>query len=110
MRPVDAALSALADGTRRAVLERLRGGRMTVGEIAEALPVSRPAVSQHLAALQAGGLVKDEWQGTRHYFSLDAAALVELRRHFEHLWRDALQAYARHVHEQEASHGRKRRR
>ena len=103
-------LAALADPTRRAVLEQLRGGALTVGEIAARLPVTRPAVSQHLRALQAGGLVRDEWRGTRHFFSLDAAALVELRRYAERMWQDAMLAYGKHVDQQEGKPARSRRR
>jgi DNA-binding transcriptional ArsR family regulator len=103
---LEPALAALADATRRAVLQQLREGPRTVGEIAGELPVSRPAVSQHLRALQEAGLVHDQWDGTRHYFSLNPAPLVELRRYFEQMWQDALRAYARHVEKEEAKHAR----
>jgi DNA-binding transcriptional ArsR family regulator len=104
-------LSALADSTRRAVFHQLRRGPLTVGEIADELPVSRPAVSQHLRALQHAALVHDRWEGTRHYFSLNAATIVELRRYFEQMWQEAMRAYAKHVDNEEAIHertGRKR--
>ncbi len=99
-------LAALADSTRRAVFHQLRRGPLTVGEIADELPVSRPAVSQHLRALQDAALVHDRWEGTRHYFSLNAASIMELRRYFEQMWQDALRAYAKYVESEEASHGR----
>ena len=98
-------LAALADSTRRAVFHQLRRGPLTVGEIAGDLPVSRPAVSQHLRALQQAGLVHDRWEGTRHYFSLNAATIVELRRYFEQMWQEAMRAYAQHVENEETIHG-----
>ncbi len=91
------ALSVLSDETRRQVLETLRGGPKTVGEIAATLPVSRPAVSQHLAKLKDAKLVSETRQGTRHYFSIDAAAIGELRAYFDQLWSDALTAFAQHA-------------
>ena len=93
--------AALADDTRRAILGQLRAGPRTVGEIADELPVSRPAVSQHLRTLQEAGLVRGSWSGTRHYFTLEAASFVELRNYFDQLWQQALQAYAEHVHREE---------
>jgi DNA-binding transcriptional ArsR family regulator len=99
-------LAALADSTRRAVFHRLRHGPLTVGEIADELPVSRPAISQHLLALHDAGLVHDRWEGTRHYFSLNAAAIVELRRYFEQMWQETMRAYAKYVENEETSHGR----
>ena len=91
------ALSVLSDETRREVLECLRAGPKTVGEIAETLPVSRPAVSQHLAKLKEAKLVSEARQGTRHYYSIDAAAIGELRAYFDQLWSDALTAFAQHA-------------
>lgn len=99
-------LAVLGDATRRAVLEQLRRGPLTVGEIADRLPVSRPAVSQHLRALEAAGLVVERWEGTRHYFSINAATVLELRRYMEEMWQDAMQAFARHVTREEAKHAR----
>jgi DNA-binding transcriptional ArsR family regulator len=74
------ALNALADPTRRAVFERLRAGPLSVGEIAAALPVSRPAVSQHLRVLKDAGLVRDEAQGTRRFYEVDCKGLASLRQ------------------------------
>jgi DNA-binding transcriptional ArsR family regulator len=102
-------LAALADPTRRAVLRQLRRGPLTVGQIAEEIPVSRPAVSQHLRALQNAALVHDRWEGTRHYFSLNAATIVELRSYFEQMWQEAMRAYAKHVDNEEAMHERRNR-
>lgn len=101
-------LGALSDPTRRAVLEQLRRKPRTVGEIAGQLPVSRPAVSQHLRALAGAGLVTERREGTRHYFSLNPATLMELRRYFEGMWQDSMQAYARYVEQEEVKRARQR--
>jgi DNA-binding transcriptional ArsR family regulator len=74
------ALQCLSDPTRRRVFERLRGGPQSVGVLAAGLPVSRPAVSQHLKALKDAGLVKDRSEGTRRVYSIDPDGLGELRR------------------------------
>lgn len=83
-------LAALADPTRRAVLEKLRDGPLPVGRIAEGLPVSRPAVSQHLKALKAANLVRDEARGTARIYRLHAPALAELRDWLDGFWAEAL--------------------
>jgi len=98
--------AALADATRLAVLDALRTGSLSVGEIAARVPVSRPAVSQHLKVLRDAALVTERQVGTRHYYTLDPAALVGLRAYIDAMWRDALAAYARHVEERETDHGR----
>jgi DNA-binding transcriptional ArsR family regulator len=87
------AIAALADPTRRSIFERLRLGPQPVVELARGLPVSRPAVSQHLRVLKAAGLVSDRKRGTRHYYSVDGDALAELREYFESFWEDALAAF-----------------
>jgi DNA-binding transcriptional ArsR family regulator len=87
------AIAALADPTRRTVFERLRGGPRPVVEIARGLPVSRPAVSQHLRVLKEAGLVRERREGTRNYYSVDGGALVELREYFEDFWDEALAAF-----------------
>jgi DNA-binding transcriptional ArsR family regulator len=87
------AISALADPTRRTVFERLREGPRPVGEIARGLPVSRPAVSQHLRVLKAAGLVRERREGTRNYYSVDGDALAELREYFEDFWEETLSAF-----------------
>jgi DNA-binding transcriptional ArsR family regulator len=86
-------LDALGDPTRRAVLELLRDGARPVGEIARELPVSRPAVSQHLRVLKGAGLVRDRRDGTRRLYSVDAAGLSALRTYLETFWDSALGAF-----------------
>jgi DNA-binding transcriptional ArsR family regulator len=87
------AIAALADPTRRTVFERLRGGPRPVVEIARGLPVSRPAVSQHLRVLKDAGLVRERREGTRNFYSVDGDALAELRGYFEDFWEEALAAF-----------------
>lgn len=84
------ALAALAHPNRRAVLERLRDGPLPVSRIAEGLPVSRPAVSQHLKALKAANLVRDERQGTARLYRIHAHGLLELRNWLENFWGETL--------------------
>jgi len=90
-------LAALADPTRRAVFERLRKGPRSVGELAEGLPVSRPAVSQHLKALQQAGLVRREARGTARIYRIHAPALVELRAWLDGFWDAALGDFKTHA-------------
>lgn len=87
-------LTAFSDPTRQAVLNLLRQRPSTVGELAAHLPVSRPAVSQHLQLLKAVGLVEEERRGTRHFFRLNPKSLAELREHIDAMWRDALNAFS----------------
>jgi DNA-binding transcriptional ArsR family regulator len=87
------ALEALADPTRRAVLEELRRGPTPVGELAERLPVSRPAVSQHLKVLKEAGLVHDRRDGTRRLYSVERRGLAELREYLDAFWENALEAF-----------------
>lgn len=94
-------LSTLGDPMRQQIVEMLRGGRLSVGELSSSLPVSRPAVSQHLKVLREAGIVRETRAGARHYFALDAAALDSLRCHFESLWQDVLHAFANYVKEAE---------
>jgi len=94
MADQQALLSAFADPTRQAVLNLLRRKSLTVGELADRLPVSRPAVSQHLRVLENAGLVEVSHRGTRHYFSLNPAKLSELRGFIDAMWRDALVAFS----------------
>jgi DNA-binding transcriptional ArsR family regulator len=88
-----AALQALADPTRREILERLRRGPLPVGEVADGLPVSRPAVSQHLRVLKDAGLVSEQRQGTRRLYGVSPRGLVELRRYLDGFWGEVLQAF-----------------
>jgi DNA-binding transcriptional ArsR family regulator len=87
------AITALADPTRRAVFEGLRRGPRPVGEIARELPVSRPAVSQHLRVLKDAGLVRERRAGTRRYYSVNGDGLAELRSYLEGFWGEALTAF-----------------
>jgi DNA-binding transcriptional ArsR family regulator len=87
------ALAALADPTRREIFERLRVGGKSVGALAEGLPASRPAVSQHLKVLKEAGLVGDRAEGTRRVYYIDPAGLGELRRWLDQFWDEALLAF-----------------
>lgn len=91
------ALQALADPTRRAVLERLRDGPTPVGELAAGLPVTRPAVSQHLKVLKDAGLVRERKSGTRRIYSVEVEGLAELRRYLDTFWGDVLHAFQEHA-------------
>lgn len=86
-------LTALADPTRRALIERLRAGPRTVGALAADLPVSRPAVSQHLRVLEAAGLVTVRPDGNRRLYALRAEGLLPLRAWLDGFWDDVLTAY-----------------
>lgn len=88
------AVSALADPTRRRILDLLRRGPRAVGELAGALPVSQPAVSQHLAVLREAGLVDGRRVGRRSLYRLRPQGLEPLRDYVERMWDDALAAYA----------------
>ena len=96
-------MAALADPTRRAVFERLRSGPQPVVEIARGLPVSRPAVSQHLRVLKEAGLVRERREGTRNFYSVNGDGLAEVREYFEEFWDEALAAFKR-VAEKEETH------
>jgi DNA-binding transcriptional ArsR family regulator len=91
------ALTALADPTRRSVFETLRQGPASVGSIAAGLPVSRPAVSQHLKALKLAGLVGDRPDGARRVYFIDPDGLGELRRWLDEFWDEALQGLKREI-------------
>lgn len=91
------ALQALADPTRRAVLERLRDGPTPVGELADGMPVTRPAVSQHLKVLKDAGLVRERKAGTRRIYSVEVEGLAELRRYLDTFWGDVLEAFQVHA-------------
>jgi DNA-binding transcriptional ArsR family regulator len=89
-----AVLTALADPTRRAIFERLAQRSMSVGELAGGLPISRPAVSQHLKVLKTAGLVRDEAEGTRRIYAVDPAGLAAIRDYFDQFWQQSLAAFA----------------
>jgi DNA-binding transcriptional ArsR family regulator len=101
-------LDALGDPTRRAVLELLRGGAKPVGEIAAHVPVSRPAVSQHLRVLKEAGLVSDRPDGTRRLYRLDATGLEALRTYLERYWDTALGSFKDAADQAARRGGRKR--
>jgi DNA-binding transcriptional ArsR family regulator len=84
----------LGDRTRRAIVESLAERPRAVGELAELLPVSRPAVSQHLKVLKDAGLVLERAVGTRHIYRLDPVAVAALRDQLDTLWRRALSGFA----------------
>lgn len=86
-------LHALGDATRRDILEALVRKPQAVGELAAKLPVSRPAVSQHLKVLKDGGLVRETRQGTRRVYSVEIAGIVELRRYLDAFWSRALASF-----------------
>lgn len=86
-------LAALGDPTRRAIFERLGAGPRAVGDLADGLPVSRPAVSQHLRVLKEAGLVIDERAGTRRLYRLDPDGVAGLRAYFDRFWTQALSAF-----------------
>jgi len=92
---------ALADRTRRSIVERLAHGPMAVGELARDLPVSRPAVSQHLKVLKCAGLVRDRAVGTRRVYQLDPAGLVTLRADLDRFWGQALAGFKETVERRE---------
>ena len=87
------ALDCLGDATRRKVFERLRSGPLSVGEIARDMPVSRPAVSQHLAVLKEAGLVIDRPVGTRRIYYIDPLGLGALRAWLDQFWDQALASF-----------------
>jgi DNA-binding transcriptional ArsR family regulator len=95
------ALTALGDPTRRAIFERLAGGPLAVGELARDLPVSRPAVSQHLKVLKDAGLVVDRRDGTRRLYQLHPAGIEAVRSYFDTFWHQALTAFKTAVEKEE---------
>jgi len=91
------AFKALADATRREVFERLAAGPKAVGELANELPVTRPAVSQHLKALKSAGLVTERREGTRRVYQIDPAGLGQMRAWLDQFWDTALNAFQAEV-------------
>ena len=94
-------LDALGDVTRRALLDRLRTGPLPVGELAKGLPISRPAVSQHLRILKQAHLVDLQTVGTRNYYRIDPEGLAAVRRYFDEFWNEALEAFKAKAEEKE---------
>jgi DNA-binding transcriptional ArsR family regulator len=97
MTNAQATFAALSDPTRREVFQRLQSGGRSVGEVARDLPVSRPAVSQHLKILKEAGLVADRAEGTRRVYYIDPKGLAPIRIWLDQFWDVALQAYADEV-------------
>lgn len=93
--------NALGDRTRRAIFERLAARPCAVGELASGLPVSRPAVSQHLKVLKDAGLVVDQRAGNRRIYRVDRDGLSEMRADLDRFWNSALAAYKAAVEQQE---------
>jgi DNA-binding transcriptional ArsR family regulator len=94
-------LDALGDATRRAILARLLNGPLSVQKIADELPVSRPAISQHLRILKDANLVIDQAQGNRRVYQIRPEGFETLREYFEQFWRLALDAFKKKVEEEE---------
>ncbi|MDE2294971.1 MAG: winged helix-turn-helix transcriptional regulator [Gammaproteobacteria bacterium] len=104
--PATLALSALGDGTRRSIFERLTRGPAAVVDLARGLPVSRPAVSQHLKVLKQAGLVREVADGTRRIYHVDPRGVGALRDWLDQHWRGALAAfqhYADDINDKESS-------
>lgn len=94
MKPYEGnGLAALADPTRRTIFERLAGSPLAVGELALGLPVSRPAVSQHLKVLKDAGLVIDRPAGNRHIYHVDPNGVGTLRAYLDQFWNRSLEAF-----------------
>jgi DNA-binding transcriptional ArsR family regulator len=96
----EAALAALSDPTRRLVFERILATPRPVTAIAEGLPVSRPAVSQHLKVLKEAGLITERRNGTRRLYTANPQALGELRAEIEAMWHKALSSMAAVIDEE----------
>ena len=100
MATYQSALITLGDPTRLAIFERLRSGPLAVGELAGELPVSRPAVSQHLKVLKQAGLVSDEAVGTRRLYRVEPQGLAELRAFLDGFWDTALTNFKQRAEEE----------
>ena len=100
----DVVLDALADRTRRRVFESLRSRPMTVRELADLQPVSRPAVSQHLKVLESAGLVNVEARGSRRLYSIRPEGLGEVRAYLDSFWSDVLRAFANEIELRKTEH------
>jgi DNA-binding transcriptional ArsR family regulator len=88
-----ATLQILGDPTRQALVERLRAGPLTVGRLADGLPVSRPAVSKHLRLMKEAGVVRMTEEGTRNFYELDLRTLHEVRRYLDGFWNASLKRF-----------------
>jgi DNA-binding transcriptional ArsR family regulator len=101
-------MDAVGDGTRRAILERLLESPSAVGELAAGLPVSRPAVSQHLRVLKDAGLVRDRQIGTRRIYAVDPQGVREVRAYWERFWSHALASFKAVADTEAQQRGRER--
>jgi DNA-binding transcriptional ArsR family regulator len=100
----DGGLGLLGDATRRAIFELLARSPSSVGELARQLPISRPAVSQHLRVLKDGGLVVSRYEGTRNVYQLNPDGVAAVRAYLDRVWDNALTAYqkaAESAHEEQ---------
>jgi len=93
--------AALAEPMRQKIVERLAARPMSVGELAAGLPVTRPAISQHLKVLKEAQLVSDRSEGTRRIYRIDPAGLAQIRRWLDRFWDESLAAFAAAAEEQE---------
>jgi len=94
------AWTALADGTRRAIVMRLAEGELAVGELAAVLPVSQPAVSQHLKVLKDLGLVSDRAEGTKRIYRLNEAGVIALRDQLDMFWKQTMSGFEKLMEEE----------
>ena len=106
MANMNTALIALADPTRRRIFERLGKGPQAVSALARGLPVSRPAVSQHLKVLKSAGLVRDEAQGAKRIYRIDPDGLGPIRQWLDRMWGEALDAFAAEMKRQNGEDGK----
>jgi DNA-binding transcriptional ArsR family regulator len=88
---------ALGDATRRAILDRLLSGPVSVGALSSAFPISRPAISQHLRILKDAQLVSDTTQGTKHFYQLNPEGFESVRAWLDRYWANALEAFKKKV-------------
>jgi DNA-binding transcriptional ArsR family regulator len=112
---LQAGLDALGDATRMAIFQKLAAGPVAVNEIASMMPVSRPAVSQHLRVLKDAGLVMDSKAGTRRLYQLNPEGVARLRAHLDQMWTHAMTAFqsaaeSKPTGEKDAKHSRRSRR
>jgi DNA-binding transcriptional ArsR family regulator len=107
MTNAERVLDALGDPTRRLVFKRLRGGARSVGEIADGMDVSRPAVSQHLKVLKAAKLVVNSAEGTRRLYAVNPRGLEVLRSWLNGFWDEALAAFKEAAERETKKHERK---
>ncbi len=107
---LQAGLDALGDATRMAIFQKLTDGPMVVNELARIVPVSRPAVSQHLRVLKLAGLVTDSKAGTRRLYRLNPEGVARLRAHFDEMWTKAMSAFQTVVEKEPSGekHGKRR--